>query len=322
MQKPLISGFRAGLKKLLYIFCFAALLISWSEHLFWARVELGSAEKVVEWGYAYVLGYTIPAFFALWLAVWARAHDFWSWFMAGAFFGWITEGLLVQTAYDMLPFSLSFTGLAWHALITFGIGVYGLPLLRRRGTPRQIVKYSALFGLCWGGWSVAWWMETPPVIVPAHLYVLYAFMLTAVTLGLYRIMEMAPADVFRFRKWELWVLIVLFSGLYLLLCLPKAPVSLVILPVLLGATVFVLRRNRESGKDFYLPLVGGYRTPVRRDALFFIAPLAASLVYVVADAMEIRFAGNMVLYLITMPAGFIVYAVAVRKILRRSYPYQ
>ena len=38
----------------------------------------------------------------------------------------MTEGIVVQTAYEDLPLSLSFTGLAWHALISVWVGWYAV----------------------------------------------------------------------------------------------------------------------------------------------------------------------------------------------------
>ncbi len=86
-----------------------------SEQLFWARPRPGDSPGgwLATW-----MAYSALAFIFLVILNHFRVSSIWVVFLAGAAFGWITEGVVVQTTYESLPLSISFTGLAWHALIT------------------------------------------------------------------------------------------------------------------------------------------------------------------------------------------------------------
>lgn len=57
--------------------------------------------------------------------------------LAGAIYGWMLEGSIVATTYEALPWSLSFTGLAWHMPLEVLIGWYGIQRLLRAATWKQ-----------------------------------------------------------------------------------------------------------------------------------------------------------------------------------------
>ena len=90
----------------------------------------------------------------------------WAIFLAGAFYGRLDEGIVVQTMYGTndgpFPASISFTGLAWHALIDVWIGWY---LIRRVLAQNKYLKTIALacgVGLFYGFRAIFWWNEPPP----------------------------------------------------------------------------------------------------------------------------------------------------------------
>jgi hypothetical protein len=74
---------------------------------------------------------------------------------AGAVFGWLLEGVVVGTAYEILPISISFTGLAWHGLISFSFGLWALPEILSR---RCNLLFPAVIGigLFFGAWAINW----------------------------------------------------------------------------------------------------------------------------------------------------------------------
>lgn len=51
-------------------------------------------------------------------------------FLVGAFFGWLVEGVFAMTLFGaegiLFPFTISWTGLAWHAIISVVLGWYVL----------------------------------------------------------------------------------------------------------------------------------------------------------------------------------------------------
>ena len=99
------------------------ILVFYSESMFWARYRPGEdsvASYLVTW-----IVYSLSAFVFLSLVSLLRVRNIWALFLCGALFGWLTEGVIVQTMYDDFPLNISFTGLAWHALISIWVGWYG-----------------------------------------------------------------------------------------------------------------------------------------------------------------------------------------------------
>lgn len=66
-----------------------------------------------------------------------------------ACFGWIEERALTGTTFADLPFSLVWTALAWHAVVTVLVGWWWLPRRLAAGTRSGLVG-CALVGLVWG----------------------------------------------------------------------------------------------------------------------------------------------------------------------------
>ena len=104
------------------------ILMFYSEFLFWARIR--PKDSLLEWLMTWLV-YSFLAFAFLAGMARFRVSTVWALFLAVAVFGWLAEGLIVQTAYESLPLSISslavraaFTGLAWHALISVGVGWY------------------------------------------------------------------------------------------------------------------------------------------------------------------------------------------------------
>lgn len=102
-------------KQILGVLATGYILFFYSELVFWVRVQPVDTlpGRISAW-----LAYSLLAFVFLTILMRFRVRTVWALFLAGAVFGWMTEGIVVQTAYEDLPFSLSFTGLAWHALIS------------------------------------------------------------------------------------------------------------------------------------------------------------------------------------------------------------
>ena len=102
-------------KQILGVLATGYILFYYSELVFWARAK--PTDSLPNWISTW-LAYSLLAFVFLAIVARFRVHTIWALFLAGAVFGWMTEGIVVQTTYEDLPLSLSFTGLAWHALIS------------------------------------------------------------------------------------------------------------------------------------------------------------------------------------------------------------
>lgn len=91
-----------------------------SEFVFWAR---DTEDSIGGWLFIYLV-YSVVTYILLSVVTTFRVRSVWAIFLAGALYGWLIEGVIVQTMYDDFPLQVSFTGLAWHALISVLIGWY------------------------------------------------------------------------------------------------------------------------------------------------------------------------------------------------------
>lgn len=134
-------------KRLIVVLFLGYVLFFYSETMFWARWRPGDTllGLTMTW-----LIYSVLAFFVLLIVNRFGVGDPYSVFLVGAVFGWLVEGVVVQTAYEAFPFQLVWTPLAWHALISVLAGVY----LAGKALGEWEVKKAALFftslGIFWG----------------------------------------------------------------------------------------------------------------------------------------------------------------------------
>ena len=91
-------------KNIVHVLATGYIFVFFSEHLFWARVRPDDS-----WGgwLGAWAAYSIMAYIFLGLVSYFRVRNIWGIFLAGAALGWIAEGVVVQTAYEMLPLSIS-----------------------------------------------------------------------------------------------------------------------------------------------------------------------------------------------------------------------
>lgn len=166
-------------------------------------------------------------------------------FLAGAAYGWLLEGAVVATVYQELPFSLSFTGLAWHAPLDVLIGWYGLQKLLREKSPAGLVRWCIGLGILWGLWVQRIWFDfgTP---LPLVQFARFSVISTLILILAYWVSARTGTGGFIPSR---WVIIPLAALLVLTFTFNSAtvyPVSVVILPTLLGLAFWGLYENRQT----------------------------------------------------------------------------
>jgi hypothetical protein len=299
-------------KQLLGILATGYILAYYSEHLFWAhlRPEHSLSERISNW-----LVYSVLAYVFLSLLVRFRVFSVWALFLAGAIFGWLTEGLIVQTAYDSLPLSLSFTGLAWHALITIWVGFYAVPKVSLAGI-RSILLLAAGIGLVYGFWAITWWMEPDGGMASPLDFALFSFTTTLLLIFAYWIYARTIPNVFKPSRIADVTITVLLLLYFIFVAIPKVQVAGLILPPLLFGIFLTLRHNKQAeSRDSILESTAGVNKTWHYLGLLAL-PVTATIIYTAAFSLGLRWHTNWIVYLLTTPAGFILLTVSIIKVWR------
>lgn len=295
------------------------ILVFFSERLFWSVWRPGDAlpDQVITW-----LAYSALAYVFLATVWFFRANDIWSFYLAGAIYGWLTEGGLIHTLYGTeesapFPISLCITGLSWHALLSVLVGWYATARALTSSRSRWVALLSTGIGMFWGGWSTFLWKENPPIVTPVASFFAYAFGLTAILAGAWWLNF--RAGVVRFRPGWAGTLfsLCLIGAFYVQHVRRLGWLPLVVLPSVMCLALVPLWRHRRSqsgGK----PITGDRVVPVNLLGLALM-PVVATAVYAAARPLGLDQlpVASIVYYWITGPAGFGVLVVAVIQCARR-----
>lgn len=310
---PARSGGWGG-KNLVQVLACGYILMYFSEHLFWARPR--PEDTPLDWLWTW-LAYSLAAYAFLAAVSAFRVRTLAALFLCGALFGWLVEGVIVQTTYESLPLSISFTGLAWHALISVGVGWYAVRAAMRENNPLLVGALLVLVGLAYGFWAICWWVEPPAYVTPLAGFAAFSFgTMLLVTLA-YRLYDWAAQASFAPPRWLNIVVAVLFAGFFLFVAITSVPVALFVLPLLLALVFVSLWKNRET--ETRPPLLESLSTPARgwNYPLLFLIPLSASVIYGLSLLLDLRLQTNWVVYLCTTPLGFLALIVSVIRVWRR-----
>lgn len=291
------------------------IFVYFSEHLFWARPR--PDDSIGGW-LATWLVYSLMAYVFLWLVASFRVHTLWALFLAGAAFGWIGEGLVVQTAYDMLPLSISFTGLAWHALITVWVGWYTLQKSFTAPDGWLTLKLSALIGLAYGLWAIFWWQEPDGGVASVAEFALFSFVTTLLVMIAYGLSTWSLSEPYVPNRWGILVVGVLFGLYFIFVTIPTVPIAILVLSALMSLVFLGLTWNRDSQPDESILSQWGESISAWKYLSLLALPATAVAFYALATALHLQWQTNWILYLITTPLGFILFGVSLYKIWRKK----
>ncbi len=287
----------------------------YSELMFWARYRPGTdgpANYLSTW-----IAYSLAGYAALAVVSIFRVRRPAGVFLAGAVFGWLLEGVVVGTTYEILPLSISFTGLAWHALISFAFGLWALPeiMSRRRG---WVLPAVIGIGLFFGAWAMNWNANAAEYHASALEFVLFAAAATALLIPAYGIFTALRRTPIRIHPAEGGAL-VLLALFFFAFRAAAQPVALCILPILMGVTFAALwwnRRKETAGSLLSDPLPP---VPAKASTALFLIAVAAITVYVLAVWLGWRIQTNVLFYILLMPLGFILFFVSLWRILANRH---
>jgi len=289
-----MARLRPALGRIAFALLSAAILLVFSEKLFWYVTGYGILDLLV--------GYFFPATILLAVVAAFRVRRPAAVFLAGAVFGFVAEGMLTSTLYEGGPlawFSASYTPLAWHAPLSVFFGWWWLRRELIAGRAWRVALGGAAVGLLWGLWAMAWWLPentADPTLLaqgarlgqwPVPAFALHAFTFTALLAVAHWLLGRGGwQKAFRPSLVEgVFVaggLLVFFAAL-VLPAYPWAPLRLL---VLVGVTLLGLyvNKRRERPGSALSDLAG----PAQPRALVALVamPTAAVAVYAAGAALE------------------------------------
>lgn len=303
------------LKNTLLVLATGYIFVYFSEHLFWARIR--PDDSLQNWISAWI-AYSLAAFIFLTLVSKFRIAERWPLFLAASAFGWLTEGLIVQTTYESLPLSISFTGLAWHALISVWMGWYAVrKALTAPPSLRTLVLFAAI-GAGYALWGICWWLEPDGGVATLGEFSAFTLTISALVMVAYTLANWSASEPFAPNRWVTGIIAAVFVLYFAFVTVPAAPIALLILPLLLGLVYFGLHRNHQvETREPLTTSLHGRIHPLNYLA-FSALPLTAIIVYATAEALHLQWQTNWILYLITTPLGFILFGIALVKGMRAS----
>ena len=302
-----------AIKNILLVLSTGYIFVYFSEHMFWARVR--PEDSLNEW-LAVWIAYSLAAFIFLHIITYFKVSNRWALFLAGAVFGWAVEGIIVQTTYESLPLSISWTGLAWHALITIWIGWFAFR--QRLSSPASFgtLKLAIFTGAGYGLWAITWWLEPDGGVSTLGEFSMFVMTTSILVAMAYWLAHWSATEPFTPNRWVTRTIYGLFILYFLFIAIPAAPIASIILPVLLGLTFFGLHKNKQNelNNSSLINLPGGVH-PFNYISLLAL-PLTAISVYALALAYNLQWQINWIIYLITTSLGFILFFVSFYKIHR------
>lgn len=320
------------LKRVLIGLTTGYIIFFYGELVFWATPEregMSLPSLLLTW-----LAYSVMAYVFLCVVSVFKVRRAAAVFLAGAFYGWFEEGIVVQTMYGSdhgpFPMSVSFTGLAWHALIGVFVGWYLVRKVLATGGVLKTIGLASAIGLFYGCWGIWWWNE-PPEAMKSMLetgrkdillirFAGFAFGTSAALVLAHWLYHRVLPFAFKPSKAELWFFGVVTFLYYAFITVPAAPKALWVLPSLLAVTFWALNRNRltESRPDAISAFDREVK-PLRYLLLLFI-PLVAIGIYFLGLAADARLRTNLVVYYVFSPFGFLMWIASVVTLLRRKAP--
>ena len=310
------------LKNLLCALATGYILFVFSERIFWTvwRPNDSLPDLIITW-----LAYSATAYLFLATVSWSRADDFWTYFLAGAVYGWLVEGGLIYTLYGTepsapFPLSISITGLSWHALVSVVLGWWatGRALTARR--PMGLVWVTLGIGVFWGVWAMFPRRETPPILTTAAAFFLNALLLSVGLMAGWWISFRTGLRHFRPGKTGLALCTILVGLFYIQHVRSLGILPLIVFPLVLSLALIPLDRHRRSSGRSSTPELFSGHFHLARLPMIGLIPIVATLVYVVAAAlgMDRLPISTIVYYVVGGPSGFVLLVLAIFVTTRRT----
>jgi hypothetical protein len=301
-----VTDSRRGLLNVVYALFTGYLLCYYSEWMFWAgrRLDTNPLEHIPTW-----LAYSFLAYLFLLTVRYFRVRSVWAMFLAGAVYGWLGEGVLVQTMYDSFPLNISVTGLSWHALISVLGGWYFMRKWLRSST-RNTLLGSIGLGLYYGFWSSGWWVESP-VNDPLTQF-LYNMTLGIPLVVAYAGLARIGDNSFSPTKFSMACVFTISLVYFVFITILTQPLALLIFPPVMGIVLFTLYQNRKREPSEVKP--SPQQVPAYRFLMLLVMPLTMSAVYALNHIADFPIETLTPIYLVELLLGFLMLFISLYRV--------
>lgn len=193
--------------------------------------------------------------------------------------GLAIEGVAVPVIYEAPPFSLMWTSLAWHALISFFFGIVAMRWLMARPLTQMVptLLFAGFLLGIWGGYFWSFSEDTPGGPYWAQLW--GGFIVVVIGHLMLDAVHDRPMPPSRVGEWATAVLVL---GLWAVAwALPLFPVSL-IFPAFCGLTLWCFVRS--GPRPDRTAAIWGTRIPLARYPFMVLLPASAMAGYTLSYA--------------------------------------
>ncbi len=143
---------------------FGAIFAAVSEFWFYRLADRSGALEIV------LIYAILGQFFALTLRRF-QVRGFTGFFVTAGLFGFMIEGIPVPVLYQALPFSIAWTSLAWHALITVSVGFLLYRQVMAAPSLARAIALNAAIGTALGIWNAYTWNATTTPGSPQTVFI-------------------------------------------------------------------------------------------------------------------------------------------------------
>ncbi|MEE9454750.1 MAG: hypothetical protein V3V13_10260 [Paracoccaceae bacterium] len=306
--------------RLLLLISFGSIIVSFSEFWFY-KVDKDVGHFTI------ILAYGVMGYFFLVALKYYEVRTMAAFWVAASLFGFLAEGVPVAVLYSGLPLTIVWTSLAWHALLSVGIGWFAFKKIMGGKSILRAVLLNAAIGLGLGLWNGYMWnaviddtsevlsfaWQRPEIFTKQFLigYVLFV-------IGHF-VFERSARTVPDFKTFEILALGIILAVISLLGAAASGLwIFFPILPFLVFICILALQRSKNtvSQEPELLTVMRFNKIPVWRYALTLLIPLVAISTYFTVFHLQIGLEMNAIVIAIAGPVSLFLFARGIWKCMK------